>query len=254
MKDFSIKSKKIVKGTLISLFWIGIWQIIHMIIGRDIYVPSPFSVFLTLRELIVLPVFWKTIAFSIYRVLIGLSLSVVLGVIVGIISALNKYVFDLINPLITVIKSTPVLSFITIALIWLSSSNVPIFICFLMCFPIIWTNVVTGVKNVDVRLLEMAKVYDVGRLIVIRKIYIPSIIPYLVAACITSLGLGWKVSVAAEVLSLPRNAIGSHLYGAKVYLDSNELFAWTFVVIVLSIIFEFIFNRFARKDSNNKFS
>lgn len=252
MKNSIIRNKKLVSNIFIFLFWIGVWQVVHKIVGRDIYVPSPFSVFLTLKELIVLPVFWRSIAYSIYRVLVGLFLSLILGLVVGIISALNEYVYRLINPLMTAIKSTPVLSFIIIALIWFKSSNVPIFICFLMCFPIIWTNVVAGVRHVDTKLLQMAKVYRVRKAVVIRKIYFPSITPYLSAACIASLGLGWKVSVAAEVLSHPRNAIGTHLYSAKVYLDSSELFAWTAVVILLSILFEGAFDRLVKKHTKRK--
>lgn len=194
-----------------------------------------------------LSVFWKSVAYSIYRVMAGLILSILLGVGIGIISSMNDYVYDLINPLMTAIKSTPVLSFIIIALIWFSSSNVPIFICFLMCFPVIWLNVVTGIRNVDEKLLEMAKVYRVRKSTVLRKIYLPSIMPYFSAASITCLGLGWKVSVAAEVLSHPKNAIGSHLYSAKVYLDSSDLFAWTVVVILLSLLFESIFAQLIRR-------
>lgn len=194
-----------------------------------------------------LSVFWKSVAYSIYRVMAGLILSILLGVGIGIVSSMNDYVYDLINPLMTAIKSTPVLSFIIIALIWFSSSNVPIFICFLMCFPVIWLNVVTGIRNVDEKLLEMAKVYRVRKSTVLRKIYLPSIMPYFSAASITCLGLGWKVSVAAEVLSHPKNAIGSHLYSAKVYLDSSDLFAWTVVVILLSLLFESIFAQLIRK-------
>ncbi|SNS58547.1 NitT/TauT family transport system permease protein [Anaerovirgula multivorans] len=248
MKDFTIKNKrKPLNKVVIFIFWIVVWQMIYFMIQRDIYVPSPFSVFIRLKELIMLSVFWKSVAYSIYRVMAGLILSILLGVGIGIVSSMNDYVYDLINPLMTAIKSTPVLSFIIIALIWFSSSNVPIFICFLMCFPVIWLNVVTGIRNVDEKLLEMAKVYRVRKSTVLRKIYLPSIMPYFSAASITCLGLGWKVSVAAEVLSHPKNAIGSHLYSAKVYLDSSDLFAWTVVVILLSLLFESIFAQLIRK-------
>lgn len=253
MKDSIIRNnRKPINNFFIFLFWVAVWQGMHIIIGRDIYVPSPFNVLMTLKGLLFLPIFWRAISYSIYRVFVGLFLSIILGVSIGIISSMNDYVYQLINPLMGAIKSTPVLSFIIIALIWFSSSNVPIFICFLMCFPIIWTNVVVGVRNVDRKLLEMAKIYDVRKLTILKKIYLPSISPYLSAACITSLGLGWRVSVAAEVLSHPRNAIGSHLYSAKVYLDSSELFAWTAVVIFLSLLFESIFARLIGKATMRK--
>lgn len=255
MKNSITKNKKqYFKNISIFIFWILVWQGLHLIIGRDIYVPSPFSVLIKLKELLFVPRFWLSVIYSIYRVLVGLLLSIILGIIVAIISSLNKYFHDLIKPFMTIIKSTPVLSFIIIALIWFSSSNVPIFICFLMCFPIIWTNVVEGINQVDVKLLEMAKIYKVKRINILKKIYISSVLPYFTAACITCLGLAWKVGVAAEVLSHPQNSIGSHLYSAKVYLDSTELFAWTLVVILLSLLFEIIFAKIIYKITNKRFS
>lgn len=248
MTDFTTKNKKsILNKILIFVFWICIWQAVHLIIGRDIYVPSPLSVFICLSELVFLKSFWLSVLYSIYRVVAGILISIVIGAITAVISGISTFVFNLIQPLMTAVKSTPVLSFIIIALIWFSSGNVPVFICFLMCYPVIWTNLVTAIKGVDKKLLEMSKVYKVKKTVVLKKIYIPSVLPYFTAACITCLGLGWKVTVAAEVLSHPKNAIGSNLHSAKAYLDSAELFAWTFVVILLSLIFEIVFSRIIKK-------
>jgi NitT/TauT family transport system permease protein len=242
MKDFIIKDKYVIfKKIAIALFWIGIWQVAYWIIGRDIYVPSPFSVFVALYELVQQPSFWKTVFFSIYRVAVGLLLSIVLGVFFGILAGLHSLFYEVMRPMMSAIKSTPVISFIIIALLWFSSTNVPIFISFLLCFPIVWTNIIAGIHNVDAKLLEMAKIYRVKPLAILRHIYLPSIMPYFSAAVLTAFGLGWKVSVTAEVLSHPRNAIGSNLHSAKAYLDTPALFAWTFVVIVLSILFESFF-------------
>lgn len=146
-----------------------IWQAVHLIIGRDIYVPSPLSVFIRLSELVFLKSFWLSVLYSIYRVVAGILLSIVIGAITAVFSAISAFVLNLIHPLMTAIKSTPVLSFIIIALIWFSSGNVPVFICFLMCYPVIWTNLVTGIKGVDKKLLEMSKVYKVKKTVVFKK-------------------------------------------------------------------------------------
>lgn len=246
MTSSTTKDKKLLKKLLVFIFWLGIWQILYLIIRRDIYVPSPYSVFIKLRMLIFVSYFWESVLFSIFRVVVGILISIVIGLITAVISSVSTIAHDIIKPMMTAIKSTPVLSFIIIALLWFSSSNVPIFICFLMCFPVIWTNVLTGIENVDKKLLEMGKIYNVKKVFIIKKIYLPSVLPYFSAACITCLGLGWKVSVAAEVLSHPKKSIGSNLYSAKVYLDSAELFAWTLVVILLSIVFEMLFARLVK--------
>lgn len=231
----------------IAIFWLAVWQLAYVIIQKDIYLPSPVDVFVKLQELILLKTFWISTAYTMYRVAVGLFLSILLGVVLGFLASVNRLVFDLLFPAVSAIKSTPVMSFIIIALIWFSSTNVPIFICFLMCFPIIYTNVIEGIRNVDGKLLEMATMFRVRKMTIIKNIYIPSIKPYILAASLTALGLGWKVSVAAEVLSHPRFAIGSNLYSAKVYLDSAELFAWTIVVILLSLFLESAFSWYVKR-------
>lgn len=247
MKGLTLKVKK----CLPLLFWLLVWQLAYSIVRRDIYVPSPFMVFSALKALIVTGAFWKSVALSLMRVVIGLSVSVIFGVMLGVLSGLKPTVYALLNPLIIAIKSTPVMSFIILALVWFKSGTVPVFICFLMCFPIIWTNVVMGIRQVDSKLLEMAKVYRVSERHIIKSIYMPSVMPYFIAGLTMSLGLGWKVSVAAEVLSHPKFAIGSNLHSAKAYLDTPSLFAWTFVVIVLSLIFEKILVMGLKKGETN---
>ena len=247
MMDSTIKNNRVMKTFLIISFWIIVWQIGHIIVGRDLYLPAPFQVFKRLGELTSEPIFWHSIAFSIYRVGIGVILSIILGAIIGTISGMYEIVFEILNPAMVAIKSTPVMSFIILALIWFSSSNSPIFICFLMCFPLVWTNTVQGIRSVDEKLLEMAKIYSVSKKQIIKRIYLPSLKPYLIASSLGALGLGWKVTVAAEVLSNPRYSIGGNLYASKAYLDVPALFAWTITVIVLSFIFEVAFVKMVNK-------
>lgn len=254
MKDSIIIDKfiKFIKYSAILMFWLGVWQVVHIGIGRDVYVPSPFVVFETLFHLIKEKNFWLIVYHSMYRVAVGVMFSFIFGVALGILSGLSKWVYAVFHPFMVVVKSTPVISIIIIALIWLKSSNVPIFISFLMCFPIIWSNTVVGIHNVDNKLLQMAKVYAVPKFQILKQIYIPSLAPYLRAAMVTALGLGWKVSVAAEVLSHPRFAIGSELHSSKAYVDTPSLFAWTLVVVLLSLMFELVFAALINKWTANR--
>lgn len=253
MKASIIRNSKTMLYKLsILMFWVLIWQMVYIKIGRDIYVPSPLNVLLRLKELLVLTSFWASVAHSMLRVAAGLLISMVVGGLLGILCSLNRLLHDLLQPMIIAIKSTPVVSFILVAIVWFPSSRIPVFICFLMCFPVIWTNVVSGFNSVDKKLLEMAQVYRVSLFNITKHIYLPSIKPYFFAACITCLGVGWKVSVAAEVLSHPRYGIGTQLYSSKVYLDSTDLFAWTLVIILLSIAFELLFVKMIELNSNTK--
>lgn len=241
MRSSTIPNRRLLYKTTSFVFWIIIWEIIALLINKPIYLPTPIQTFEALIYHIQTTVFWKTIGATIIRVTVGFLAACVIGSLFGIICGVNNFIYELMHPIIVAIKSTPVISFILIAIIWLKSRNVPTFICFLMCFPIIWTSAVEGINHVDKRLIEMSYVYKVKKKHIIKHIYIPSIVPYIITAMITALGLGWKVTVAAEVLSNPRFSIGNNLYNAKVYIESEQLFAWTIVVIILSLILEYVF-------------
>ena len=140
-----------------------------------------------------------------------------------------------------VIKATPVASFIILVLIWLPSRHLSIFISLLMVTPIIYSNTLAGIGNMDQKLLEMADVFEVPFRRRLRYFHIPQVLPFFRSACAVSLGLRWKAGVAAEVIGLPQGSIGERLYQAKIYLETPELLAWTLVIILISMGFEKLF-------------
>lgn len=222
----------------IILFWIMVWEVLSLIINQEIYLPSPFSTFSALVNLLKAKGTYITIAYSTYRTLTGFIISCIFGVILGYLCGINQFFYDLFNPLIGIIRTVPVMSIIIIAIMWFRDTNVPIFVAFLMCFPIIWTNTVSGIKSTDQELLQMCKIYNIKKTRIITSVYFYSALPYIKAAMISALGIGWKVTSAAEVLSLPKYSIGSYLYDSKVYLEIPSLFAWTVIIISLSYILE----------------
>lgn len=102
----------------------------------------------------------------------------------------------------------------------------------------IYTNVLSGIRSVDKQLLEMAWVFQLSKLRIVRYIYLPHIMPFFYSACSVSLGMSWKAGVAAEVIGIPRGSVGERLQQAKVYLDTPDLFAWTLVIVAASLFFE----------------
>lgn len=110
-----------------------------------------------------------------------------------------------------------------------------------MVLPVVYSNVLQGIKTTDMKLLEMAKVFRVTPVKKALYIYLPHLKPYILSACSVSLGLSWKAGIAAEVIGIPTGSIGEKLYQAKVYLSTPDLFAWTVVIIVISILFEKLF-------------
>lgn len=82
-----------------------------------------------------------------------------------------SFVHQLIYPILSIIKATPVASFIILALIWINSANLSTFIAFLMVLPMFYANIYQGLKNVDVKLLEVAKVFGLNQRRTFREVY-----------------------------------------------------------------------------------
>jgi NitT/TauT family transport system permease protein len=215
-----------------------VWKLLSLFIGSDIILPSPESAFKALSLLSDDQSFLDSIFQTLRRGLAGFLLSAVSALIIGIAAGENKIVNTLLKPLLTVIKTVPVLSIVLLAIIWLNTENVPVFVCFLVVFPVISSNVIQGIRNVDPQLLEMANIYKVSRWRIIFQIYLPSLIPYLLAGLSTAAGVTWKAVIAAEVISMPRYAIGTGMQYAQIQLNTAELFAWTIVAIIISSLSE----------------
>ena len=153
--------------------------------------------------------------------------------------------------MVAVIKAVPVASFIILALVWLNSRSLSLFISALMVFPPVYLNVLEGIRRTDGQLLEMARVFRVPFSRRLRYIYLPQIMPYFRTAVSLGLGLCWKAGAAAEVIGLPAGSVGERLYTAKVYFQTPDLFAWTVTIVAVSVLFErlflFLTDRAARK-------
>ncbi len=231
-------SKKTIEKTLAVLLALAVWQIAAMTVGIDILLVSPLKVAARLFTIWLEKGFWSTIAFSLMRIVAGFFLAFVLGIILAFAAGRFHIVETLLWPYVITIKSVPVASFIIISLIWLTTGQLAVFISFLMVFPVIYSNVLQGIKSTDPKLLEMASLYKVKWARRLLYIYLPNVRPYLISACSVALGMSWKAGVAAEVIGVVTGSIGEKLYEAKIYFQTSDLFAWTVIIVLISVLFE----------------
>ena len=249
LKKFAISLGKIL---LAIAFWGFLWYLVASRIGIELIFPSPKSVF---RELWLLVTgesdslvrygvqynFWLITLVSLLRVVWGVLISIILGCLLAYLTSVSRLLHTLISPALSAIKATPVASFIILALLWLNRSILPVFITALIVVPIVWANVSEGIRSVRGDLREVATIYRFSFGKRLSKLYLPSIAPYFFAACQSALGMAWKASIAAEILAVPQHSIGTEIFISKQYLLSSTLFAWTLVVIILSLIIEKLF-------------
>ena len=148
-RDRTENKKYIGIRILAVLFWIAVWQIASMWLGQEILLASPVSVIRRLFELIFTGDFWHSAGFSFGRIVLGFSMALILGILLAVLAFLSRTVEILVNPVLTAVKSTPVASFIILCLIWIPSRNLSVFISFLMVLPVIYTNILEGIRQTD---------------------------------------------------------------------------------------------------------
>ena len=225
------------------LFWLAVWQLGAMALDQELFLVSPLRVLGRLGELVVTGPFWRAVGMSSLRIMGGFLAATAAGVLLAALSARFRRVEELLAPALLAIKSIPVASFIILALILFSSRNLAVLISFLMVLPVVYANVLEGIRSADRQLLEMGRVFRLPAGQRLRYLYVPQVYPFFEAACGVALGLCWKAGVAAEVIGMPQGSIGERLQQAKIYLDTPDLFAWTLVIVLVSLAFEKLFLR-----------
>uniref|UniRef100_UPI004057857B ATP-binding cassette domain-containing protein n=1 Tax=Acetatifactor sp. TaxID=1872090 RepID=UPI004057857B len=228
------KSRKI--GIL--LFWLLVWWVLAIAVDNPILLVSPFHAVKRLAEFVVQLAFWKSVAGSFLRIAVGFLLGILIGLALAGISFRYRWFEELLQPVISLIKTVPIASFVVILLIWWGSSVLVAAICFLVVLPNIYINTLEGLKATDAKLLEMAQVFRMAPYNRFFYIYRPALRPFWESGMKLALGMCWKSGVAAEVIGMPEYSIGGQLYLSKIHLDTAGVMAWTAAVILLSLCFE----------------
>lgn len=245
-KNMNKTAKKIIAVAVL----LAVWQAAAMLLNKKLLLASPVDVVIRLFTLWKEPGFAAAIGFSFIRIAGGFLLAFVIGIVLAVLAAGTEWVGILLSPVMVTIKTVPVASFVIIALVWLSSGKLSLFISFLIVLPVIYNNVLGGIRSMDVKMLQMADVYKLPWSRRFRYIWLPTIKPFLMSAATTALGMAWKSGVAAEVIGIPDGSIGEMLYNAKIYLNTADLFAWTVIIVLVSVLFEKVFMWLLRKAYN----
>lgn len=234
-------------GTLLLLAW----EVASLAIGKEIILPSPAQVFGAALALYPTPRFLADLGATFLRGLAAFGISASIGIAAGLASGLRPTFGAALAPTLTVIRATPVLALVLIALLWFPAGFVPIFTAFLMAFPIMVTSATEGAVAADPRLLEMARLFRVPRGIVLARLQLPAAAPHLLSGAKSALGISWKVVVAGEILSQPPRALGSGMQSSRLMLESSSVFAWALAAVALCGLTEWAFGIAARRASRH---
>ena len=226
--------------------WLAFWQYKAGKLGKSVLLPYPKEVIKALRELVATETFRPILRGSLLHIAMGFVAALVLGCLFAVVCRFSDFAAALLMPPMKLVKTVPVVSFIILLLLWVDPARISIVISFLIVLPVVYANVSRGIRETSPELLEMAKVFRISFPRRLRYLYIPNAVPYATAAVSSGLSLCWKAGIAAEIIGLSKESIGRQLYDAKLYLDTPALFAWTIVVILVSVLMEWVVMFFLR--------
>lgn len=236
-----MKRKKRLENLAAAVFALLVWQIAAMTVKSKILLVSPVEVAVRMTTVWQVEGFLDSILFSFCHISIGFLLALVTASVLAALAGKYRVIETALRPFLVTIKTVPVASFVVICLIWLTDRNLSTFISFLIVLPIVYGNLLEGIKNENIQMLELAKVFKMSPLRKLKYIHLVELKPYIISACSTALGMSWKAGVAAEIIGTPDGSIGRMLYLAKTALDTDDLLCWTVIIVLLSVIFEKLF-------------
>ncbi len=235
------------KKVLIILGWILIWQLGAILVNNKILLVGPLQVLSALFFMVQKVSFWTSLFFTMSRIILGTFTGMVLGVILAWASYQKPLIRDILQPVVLFLKAVPVVSFIVLILIAFGNTVLSLFISLIVVFPIFYINTLEGLEHTDGKMLELAQVFEIKTIAKMKVIYFRSVYPYILSALELACGMAIKSGIAAEVIGQARNTIGNGIYQSKIYFSTDELLAWTFVVLLISWLYEKILLYIFRK-------
>ncbi|ODN30513.1 ABC transporter permease [Fervidobacterium thailandense] len=228
------------------LLLLGFWLIISLLVGSDLILPTPITVFNTLVVLLKDPRTYQAILSTLTKILVVLIATLTVGVSLGFIIGLSDKIYQLFRPAILVIQAVPIITWLALVMFafgigWLG----PVVVSVLSLFPHVLLTTAVGVRSTDVKLKEMAMIYNVPKWKIVRDIYLGSVIPQMVAALQVVMGNVWKVVVVAEYMCGDRG-IGVMIAWARQSVAVDRVYAYTAITVIVGLVAENILNRYTR--------
>lgn len=225
--------------------WIGIgiillWWIVALIIGVELILPTPWVAIEHAWKFLSSASFWVGLGNTLLRASIAFVISYLIALFLALTSSLSSLAGKIAGGILSVVRSIPTMSIILLLLIWVKPTGAPIFVASIVICPTLYSIFYGAISSVDPKLKEMCKLYRVPLKKQILSLYLPSMAEALFEGTASSLSLNLKLVIAAEALAITKNSVGAMMQNAKVWLETGDLMAITFLAVLIGIFAEFL--------------
>lgn len=224
-------------------FLLALWEFLARLVNLPFVLPGVLQTAAALWKLFPSVTFYVAIGQSLLRILTGFLLGTFLGA--ALVYPTHKWepMRHLIGLCMTIVKSTPVASFILVIWCLFGAAPVPLIVAVLMVAPVVWHNLTEGLKAIDPALRETADVFGLRGWRRFRYLVFPVLLKFLIPATVSAGGLAWKAGIAAEIIAYTPHSVGKEILTAKSYFEGAQMFAWTLTVIFLSLGLEYLLRK-----------
>lgn len=238
-------------GVLIILLG---WQLLSLHYNQVLF-PSPAETIQALISICKGGELVVNLKFTFQRQIAGLIFGVILGITSGIVAGLNRKGELIIQPFINALLAVPAIVFVVMAMVWFGMGTImAVFLVTLLVYPTMHMNTLEGFKSIDRSLLEMGRVYKLPVWTTIKKIYLPGLTHSLIAGFSLCTAASVRLTIMAELIGA-REGIGQKIAISRAYLETESLFAWVLVLLMIIIFLEFVMirplNRFSARWKQN---
>jgi NitT/TauT family transport system permease protein len=210
---------------------LALWELVTRFSGWSNNVfPDPIAVMNSMIELTLNGKLLQNTIASLFRVGIGFSLAVILGIPLGIILGRVEIAKLLFNPLVQFLRPISPLAWIPLAMLWFGIGDPPaIFLIFLASFFPMVVSTSVAVESIKPTFFQVAANFNFSRYEVLSKIVIPAITPAVITSLRLSIGIAWLVVVAAEMIAV-QSGLG------YLILDSRNAMRMDYVMVAMIVI------------------
>ena len=230
--------KNLIQVGVATTFLLVVWWIAYHSVGNDLLIPPPSDSVQEIGALLTKALFWQALGGTLLRALVAFVISFLLAVVFAVIAYLLPWFERFFAPIVSVLRSMPVLAVLLILLSFLNAGQAPIAVAFLSLFPMLYAGVLAALSGVNNHLIEVSRVYGTPVWRRVTALYLPLASPYILKESGAALSFSLKLVVSAEVLSFTVKSLGGMMQDAKLYAEIPQLFALVGVTFVLGLILE----------------
>lgn len=240
-------NKNVIKFLLIILgvfFIFLLYEIVYLCVDNTVIFPSLGTIFSTLFSMLGQSYTYEAFGLTLGRTFIALSISFVLGYILGTLGGMFPKFSYFMKPLVALFKIVPVPCFVYLLFIYLHTNKLlaVVVVVFMIIFPIIYEGAKSGIENIDKQLLMSLSLEGRYKPNSIFKVVLPLSFPYVMLALLSAYGLAIKVEITAELLlgSSSISGIGRLVYNARLYVNYAEIYATIIIIVFVFIVFDLL--------------